>query len=53
MEEIISAYVSLINKLDEESLEISKSMQGELMELYQKIVYNEKEKLKAMLKTLL
>lgn len=52
MEEIVSAYKALIDKLDEELAAIPKSMQGELLDVYQKILKSEKEKLITMLKTL-
>lgn len=53
MDGVISAYVSLIAKLEEEQAEIPGCMQGELLDLYQQILKDEKEKLSAMLKTLM
>lgn len=53
MDSVVTVYVSLIAKLDEEFDEISKCMQGELLELYRKILKDEKEKLSGMLRTLL
>lgn len=53
MDSIISVYVSLIAKLDEELADISECMQGDLLELYQQILTEEKEKISGMLRTLL
>ena len=53
MDGVITAYVSLIAKLEEEYEEIPRCIQGELLGLYQKILTEEKEKLSEMLKTLM
>lgn len=53
MDGVISAYVSLIAKLEEEYEEIPGCIQGELLGLYQQILTDEKEKLSEMLKTLM
>ena len=43
MDGVITAYVSLIAKLEEEYEEIPGCIQGELLGLYQKILTEEKE----------
>ena len=53
MDGVITAYVSLIAKLEEEYEEIPGCIQGELLGLYQTILADEKEKLSTMLKTLM
>ena len=53
MDGVITAHVSLIAKLEEEYEEIPGCIQGELLGLYQTILADEKEKLSAMLKTLM
>lgn len=53
MDDVISAYVSLIAKLEEEHEEIRHCMQGDMLEKYRIILENEKEKIQQMLKTLM
>lgn len=53
MDDVISAYISLIAKLEEEMEEIRQCMQGDLLEKYIMILKNEREKIQQMLKTLM
>ncbi len=53
MDEVISAYISLLAKLEEEMEEIRQCLQGDLLEKYQIILKSETKKIQQMLKTLM
>ena len=53
MEEIISAYQSLIEKLEEEYEQICGCLQGEILSRYQQILDDEKQRIQKMKRKLM